>query len=594
MLKSFIFLLCGAIILFGLMLYGDDIDVISTFFVGHLGSVVHILMIIIFLYVILNILFDVLSARLVSIRLCARKLFNKLDNKSPYIFNDNVKCFMLYGDWGSGKTYQYKNNIRHTINENDTPYPVEVSCFSADKEELIVQLIETNPVYRMLSLHSLLSKLLIKNWREFMPKNKVIVFDDVERLHRNDGSYVDLIAVIDYLKQNNKILLICNRDSIKEDIFNEYIERVVDKYQEVDVCHLKRDILKIENREYLDIICDEVEELYKKDNSPFKNIRIIERVWPEIVGKCINFLNQLNIHGAIAREACINYRKTEIIKTFKFLYMQSADYNMVEKIGSAPDHQENVEIKEFNLSENDVKNHYKSGGNYGFMYESSLRSKINFKYELITHMLSDEFLFIKFKPLKLFSEMMSHAINCIDDQDFDKIPIEDYKNKLIKDLDFGNIDIVQIRQYFIDLLNEADLISGDIDRISGDISSIPTVKAYSFSNQFEMALLITICKHHKLADYSSLSSLFDRIMRKSSFKGDNTTKDKPIWCVYCVYETMNNKGSRCGDYILPKYSILFFDLDKSINQIIEDIQSYLDTLWQQYFDLIPELSANAP
>ncbi len=138
-------------------------------------------------------------------------------------------CLLIEGEWGSGKTTLYEDVFRDKKHIKD----IKISCFSANKAELINQLGQESFLWKVLSLNGTLSKLLENNWRAFMPKRRVVVFDDLERLHSGENNYVDLIGIIDYLKTSNKcdIILLASFSDIKNEVFLMYMERIVD-----DVC----------------------------------------------------------------------------------------------------------------------------------------------------------------------------------------------------------------------------------------------------------------------------------------------------------------------------------------------------------------------
>ena len=138
-------------------------------------------------------------------------------------------CLLIVGEWGSGKTTLYEDVFKDKKHIKD----IKISCFSSNKVELINQLGQYNFFWKIFSLNGILSKLLENNWRTFMPKRRVVVFDDLERLHSGKNNYVDLIGIIDYLKVENKcdIILLANLSNIKNNILNIYMERIVD-----DIC----------------------------------------------------------------------------------------------------------------------------------------------------------------------------------------------------------------------------------------------------------------------------------------------------------------------------------------------------------------------
>ena len=66
-----------------------------------------------------------------------------------------------------------------------------------------------------------------------MPKGRTLVFDDLERLHNGETNCLDLIGIIEFLKTKCQcnIILIANLEKPHK-IFNDYIERIVDKITE--------------------------------------------------------------------------------------------------------------------------------------------------------------------------------------------------------------------------------------------------------------------------------------------------------------------------------------------------------------------------
>lgn len=121
------------------------------------------------------------------------------------------KCLLIAGPWGSGKTHYYEEHYEYKYNKPN----VYISCFSSSRSEIIAQMINHQLCLRIFTLNGLLAKLMENNWQFFMPKNKVIVFDDLERLHNNQNDYLDVIAIIDHLKEHNeRIILLCNLEII--------------------------------------------------------------------------------------------------------------------------------------------------------------------------------------------------------------------------------------------------------------------------------------------------------------------------------------------------------------------------------------------
>lgn len=139
------------------------------------------------------------------------------------------RCLMIDGGWGTGKTTYYEKILRYIVGKKPHIY---ISCFSSNKSKLVNDILQQQPLYKCFSLYGLLSGLFVNNWQLFMPKNRVLVFDDIERLHETAENYLDLIGIFDYLiseKCNSKLILIMNREHLdKNQIVNAYLERVVD------------------------------------------------------------------------------------------------------------------------------------------------------------------------------------------------------------------------------------------------------------------------------------------------------------------------------------------------------------------------------
>ncbi len=169
-----------------------------------------------------------------------RKIFNrliafiKLKDKgetefADSIFNDGKTCVLIDGPWGRGKTRYYRENIEPVFSRKSTV--IYISCFSSSKSDLINDIILANFWYKLFTFNGILSKFMESNWHSFMPKNSIIVFDDLERLQpRGENRYSDLMGIMSYLKEHNKnkLLLICDKTKIDDDTFNAYFEKVID------------------------------------------------------------------------------------------------------------------------------------------------------------------------------------------------------------------------------------------------------------------------------------------------------------------------------------------------------------------------------
>lgn len=149
------------------------------------------------------------------------------DRQQKNVFALGDKSILLDAPWGSGKTYYYNQKIKPYLDS----MPIYISCFSVTREQLVTQLMISNPLFNVLSLHGILSGLMKNSWQSFMPKNEIVVFDDLERLHgADDKAYSDLIGIMNFLKYDNRcrLLLICNRQEIGSKVFSAYLEKVLD------------------------------------------------------------------------------------------------------------------------------------------------------------------------------------------------------------------------------------------------------------------------------------------------------------------------------------------------------------------------------
>ena len=255
------------------------------------------------------------------------------------------QCLLIDGVWGSGKTTHYEKYYQYI---DDKPN-IYISCFSASRSELIAQIIQQQFWCKLLTLNGLLAKFMESNWQIFMPKNRVVVFDDLERLHANQENYLDLIGVIDYLKDKMecKIILICNMSELKElekqkqHIFNTYMERIVDN---VETASKLSDLSKLFNNpknehhyKHIDLespiiqkVITNCQRLY--DSNQLKNLRVFKT-------SISDFVNELN-RQYLESKNWDNKRQIinaetfadELIKNISIRYLFFANYKLFNEI----------------------------------------------------------------------------------------------------------------------------------------------------------------------------------------------------------------------------------------------------------------------
>lgn len=257
-----------------------------------------------------NLLTIVITASIVLFIIYLRYVFCRKDEKwnkekIQYLKSMQKKeytwqCLLIDGAWGSGKTTHYEKYYQYIDNKPN----IYISCFSASRSELIAQIIQQQFCWKLLTLNGLLAKLMESNWQIFMPKNRVVVFDDLERLHANQDNYLDLIGIIDYLKNTNKckIILICNMSELKEQekqkehIFNTYMERIVDNVELVselsDLSELFKNPKDKHHYKHVDLNSPIIQKIIiasKKlcDESKLKNLRVFKT-------SISDFANKLN------------------------------------------------------------------------------------------------------------------------------------------------------------------------------------------------------------------------------------------------------------------------------------------------------------
>lgn len=240
------------------------------------------------------------------------------------------QCLLIDGVWGSGKTTHYEKHYQYIDNQPN----IYISCFSASRSELIAQIIQQQFWCQLLTINGLLAKLMESNWRIFMPKKRVIVFDDLERLHANQDNYLDLIGIIDYLKDKNgcKIILICNMLELKEPIFNTYMERIVDEVLDWEQCTIDK-LLPDNNTILTKLVVNYVK--YHKGSRTFSNKRIVKNILQNLDDwiKKDESLNSKDIYDSSIIAGCISYDIYCIIKwRYIFFYDHNFFINLIHEV----------------------------------------------------------------------------------------------------------------------------------------------------------------------------------------------------------------------------------------------------------------------
>lgn len=260
------------------------------------------------------------------------------------LLNNDWQCLLIDGAWGSGKTTHYEKHYQYINNKHN----IYISCFSASRSELIAQIIQQQLCWKLLTLNGLLAKFMENNWQIFMPSKRVVVFDDLERLHANKENYLDLIGIIDYLKDKMKcqIILICNISELKEPIFNTYMERIVDE-TEFPILMSKEEFKNSLIEKHNDLIKELLVRLYSDYASgKINNLRIIKNIMPKIAKKLESDYSKFNeveqVLNGSQHEINALISKLYLFYNDNALFKECAEFYNNKKVYTTSDSEEKI------------------------------------------------------------------------------------------------------------------------------------------------------------------------------------------------------------------------------------------------------------
>ena len=251
---------------------------------------------------------------------------SKKRNKKSIFDEYNNSCLMLESPWGTGKTHYYKHHLKKQFNQQY----IYISCFAYTKKELLIELSIHNRLWvRILSLQGILITLIDHSWRSLLPKNKIIILDDIERLHKGEENLLDILGIIDELKKNNKVLLIGSIEEIKSEIFSKYLEKIVDDFIKFDSNESLNNILRESTIDLDPKDADYINEIINNLNEYSSNLRIIKNTIPTI----INFFKDLKEkYEPKAKEVYKYYLRDQITYLVKARHLYFTDINLFNEL----------------------------------------------------------------------------------------------------------------------------------------------------------------------------------------------------------------------------------------------------------------------
>ncbi len=156
---------------------------------------------------------------------------------------DTEYAVLISGDWGSGKTFFWKNDISTIIStlkiNGEKIRPVYISLFGYNKVDEIIDNIVIQycaphvKKYALFSAirNSLLKKLQIDNFKDIIHSmvnlnNVVICFDDLER---TSITMKDILGYINSLVEHNnfKVVIICDENKINSEDYDKFKEKTI-------------------------------------------------------------------------------------------------------------------------------------------------------------------------------------------------------------------------------------------------------------------------------------------------------------------------------------------------------------------------------
>lgn len=156
----------------------------------------------------------------------------EITNKIALIKKREPKNILINGHWGSGKTYFAKNRLTNLLTKS-----IYISCIDYPNiSELVTSLIKkSNNIFIRALVSISLSRLIAlighTELKQYIGTNKVIIFDEFERLvDYNKIDPMHIVSLIQYLndEKNCICILIANEDRLNEaNQFNNVREKLI-------------------------------------------------------------------------------------------------------------------------------------------------------------------------------------------------------------------------------------------------------------------------------------------------------------------------------------------------------------------------------